>query len=147
MYQTLNQENVDICLLQEVEITKDYPTQLLSNRNYKLEIEAITSKARCAIAIKNNIDYTRRNDLEDEDLGLMVIDVNSARNFRIVNVYRQFNPPNNITQKDHFELQLQKINNLCNNLNGRKILIAGDFNLDDSKRYAIDYRYKTLFEG
>ena len=28
----------------------------------------------------------------------------------------------------------------------RKILIAGDSNLDDSKRYAPDYRYKHLFE-
>ena len=39
IYQTLNQEEIDICAFQEVEIHKDYPIQLLSSRNYQIEID------------------------------------------------------------------------------------------------------------
>ena len=45
-----------------------------------------------------------------------------------------------------FERQLQIINQALANLNGREIIISGDFNLDDSKRYATDYRNKHYFE-
>ena len=43
-YQTLNHENNDMSLLQEVEITNDHPLQLLSNNNSKLEVEWIPKK-------------------------------------------------------------------------------------------------------
>ena len=33
VYQTMNSENIDICLLQEVEIEKDYPSNLLTSKN------------------------------------------------------------------------------------------------------------------
>ena len=146
VYQTLNYENIDLCLFQEAEIEKDLDVNLLSSKNYCLEVECVSNKARCAVAIKNNLTYTRRTDLEDSDLGIMVIDINNTTNYRIVNLYRQFNPPNNLTQIEHFSLQINKIKNAVTTLNGRKIIIAGDFNLDDSKRNAIEYRYKNLFE-
>ena len=146
MYETLNAEKIDICLLQEVEIKTDYSSELLSSKNYKIEIETSTLKARCAIAIKKTINYTRRQDLEGSDTGICVIDTNGPIKYRIVNFYRLFNPPNNLNQTQHFSIQLEKIKGMCENLGERKILIAGDFNLDDSKRYAPDYRHKHLFE-
>ena len=142
---TLRQENIDICLLQEVDIPRDYPTNILSSKDYKLEVEKSTVKSRCAILIKNNIDYTRREDLESIDLSLCVIDVNGSENWRIINCYRLFNPPNNQSQSEHFALQLERINDILSNPNGRKIIIAGDFNLDEENRYSTSYRYKNLF--
>ena len=131
VYKTLNEEKIDICLFQEVEIENDYPIQLLTSRNFKIEVEKNTKKARSAIAIRDNIEYKRRLDLEEIDSGLVVIDINSSKNYRIINLYRQFAPPNNLTQTEHFSLQLRNIELLLQNLNGRKIIIAGDFNLDD----------------
>ena len=84
---TLRQEHIDICLLQEVEIPRDFPTNILSSRDYKLEVEKATIKARCAILIKNEVEYTRREDLEDIDLGMCVIDINGSLNYRIINCY------------------------------------------------------------
>ena len=146
VYETLNNENIDICLLQEVEIRTDYPLTLLSSKNYKIEVENSSQKARCAIAIKKTLNYTRREDLEGIDLSICVIDVNGTINYRIVNFYHLFNPPNNLNQSQHFQEQLTKISGMFNDLGERKILIGGDFNLDDSKRYAPDYRYKHLFD-
>ena len=136
---------IDICLLQEVEIDKDYSHLLLSSRNYKIEIENNTGKARCAIAIKNNINYIRRNDLVDPNLGLVVIDVDNVNKYRLVNVYRQFTPPDNLSQTEHFTKQLDCIKNLSTQINDRKLIIAGDFNLDDLKRHSISYQHKHLF--
>ena len=145
VYDTLNSKMIDICLLQEVEIDKDYSHLLLSSRNYKIEIENNTGKARCAIAIKNNINYIRRNDLVDPNLGLVVIDVDNVNKYRLVNVYRQFTPPDNLSQTEHFTKQLDCIKNLSTQINDRKLIIAGDFNLDDLKRHSISYQHKHLF--
>ena len=92
------------------------------------------------------MNYTRREDLEGVGLGLCVIDLNGTDKYRIVNCYRLFNPPNNMSQSEHFALQIEKIDYLLSNLEGRKIIIAGDFNLDECKRFDSDYRYKDLFE-
>ena len=143
---TLRRENIDICLLQEVDIPCDYPINILSSKDYKLEVDKSTLKSRCAFMIKNNINYTRRDDLESTDLSLCVIDINGPENYRLINCYRLFNPPNNQTQNEHFALQLEMINKILNNPNGRKIIIAGDFNLDDDNRYSCNYRYRNLFE-
>ena len=120
VYQTLNNESIDICLLQEVEISKNFSPDLLTNRNYKIEIEKNTNKARCAIAIKDNIKYTRRSDLEEDDLGIVIIDINDSKSVRLINLYRQFTPPNNLTQIEHFTLQLQCITNATRMLDGKK---------------------------
>ena len=145
VYGCLVEEKIDIALLQEVDIVKDFPLGLLTNKDYRLEIENSKTKSRCAIAIKNNINYTRRQDLEGEDLSLVIIDVTSTSSYRIVNVYRQFNPPDNLTQTAHFDLQLKQCELASRNLNGKKLIICGDFNMDDKHRYSIDYRYKNLF--
>ena len=146
VYQVLNEENIDICLMQEAEIPIDYPNQLLSSTNYRIEIEKTSYKARCAIAIKNNIQYNRRSDLENQDSSLMIVDVDCLEKLRIINVYCQFNPPHNFTQIDHFSQQLVTIHNSITSSNNRKIIIMGDFNLDENKRHSVDYRYKNLFE-
>ena len=75
IYNTLNEEKIDIALLQKVELDINIPPELLSSKNYKIEIEQVTSKARCPIAVKDTMKYRRRRDLEELNLGLIVIDV------------------------------------------------------------------------
>ena len=93
VYGCLIEENIDIAFLQEVDIRKEYPIEVLTNKEYRLEVETSNIKSRCAIAIKNNINYKRRTDLEGEDLSLVIIDVTSTTNYRLINIYHQFHPP------------------------------------------------------
>ena len=97
---TLTHKGIDICLTQEVEIKKDI--QLLSDQTYKIEVEVTTGKSRSATFIKNGVNYEKRLDLEGVDSHLAIIDVNMLKSYRIINVYRTFNPPNNETQLEHF---------------------------------------------
>ena len=94
IYDTLNQMNIDICLLQEVEIAKDYQQSLLTSKNFKIEVESNDIKSRSAIIIRDNVNYTRRSDIEGKNLGIVIIDLNGHEKFRVINVYRSFNPPN-----------------------------------------------------
>ena len=146
VYNETKQNEIDICLLQEVEIETGFNEELLTAKDYVIEVENNAKKSRTAIILKDNIDYIRRRDLELCDYGIVIIDVNVSKKYRVINVYRSFNPPNGVTPLAFFERQLQIINQALANLNGREIIISGDFNLDDSKRYATDYRNKHYFE-
>ena len=42
VYEILQHETIDICMIQEVEIKKDYPVSLLSNKDFKIEQENLT---------------------------------------------------------------------------------------------------------
>ena len=92
IYATLQNERIDICALQEVEIPLNYQHELMSSKDYKIEIEQSSGKARCATAINRNIDYVRRKDLETIDSTIVIIDVNVKPMLRILNVYRSFAP-------------------------------------------------------
>jgi exonuclease III len=146
VYEELKQKEIDICLLQEVEIKKDYDKELLSSRHYKIEVENNDIKARSAIIIKDNIEYKRRQDLEEINMGIVVIDLLGPNNYYIVNIYRSFNPANGMTPLQFFESQLAIIRKVVITAKKKKVVISGDFNLDDSKRHALDYRYKIFFE-
>ena len=108
VYETLNGEKIDICLLQEVEIKSDYPSELLSSKNYIIEVKTSTNKGRCAIAVKKTINYTRRHDLEDSDMSICVIDTNGSIKYRIVNFYRLFNPPKQLKSNPTFYIPTGK---------------------------------------
>ena len=106
IYQEIRDKNIDICLLQEVEITKDYNSNLLTSKNYKIEVEDNEIKARCAIIIKDNLEYTRRSDLEDINMGIVIVDLLGCNQYRLVNIYRSFNPSNGMTPVQFFKAQL-----------------------------------------
>ena len=86
IYDTLRENNIDICALQEVEIDKNSSQSLMGDRDYEIEIEKSTGKARNAIAIKNNIQYIRRDDLEKEDSSIVVIDINVKPIIRLITI-------------------------------------------------------------
>ena len=143
---TIRKEKIDICLIQEAEIPKDYPTNLLSSKDYNIECENNTVKARCAALIKNTINYTRRQELEGEDSCIIVLDIHAKKTYRIINVYRTFNPPANITLKDNFIKQINLISNALLADSNITPIILGDFNLDDSKQNDVQYRNKSYFD-
>ena len=77
---------------------------------------------------------------------MTIIDIELTKSFRLINLYRSFNPTNGLSAKNNFINQLCVIENASSNLNGRILIIVGDFNLDDSQKYSITYQRKDLFE-
>ena len=112
---------------------------------FKIFLNRRHLRKMASLRVKNEINYVRRTDLERIDTSIVIIDVNSSTNYRIINIYRPFNPPNGLSQKEAFaqQLDLIKIANL--NTKGRELIILGDFNLDSSRNYDINYSHKLYF--
>ena len=91
--QLIIKNNIDILCIQETELEKDYPVEILTFKGYGLEMEKNTTKLRSGIYIKDSISYTRRTDLEEENTHVVIIDINDRKKTRIINIYRAFNPP------------------------------------------------------
>ena len=147
VYEKLLQENIDICALQEVEVDKAYPHSLLTSKDYTIEIEQASAKARNAFAINKRINYTRRFDLEANDSSIVIIDVDMVSKYRLINIYRSFNPPNGVTQKNAFDGQLSVIKTSLTNCPNRSPIIMGNFNLDMRKKNLNDYSFKNYFKS
>ena len=135
------EKNIDILCMQETEIPKEFPIQMLTFKGYNFENENDSYKSRCGIYISNNVSYLRRNDLETNGIHAIIIDLKDVNKTRIINVYRSFNPPNSLSQREYFDSLLELISQ---NANLNTILI-GDFNLDFRKRFDITYSHKQYY--
>ena len=80
---------------------------------------------RVATYIRNTIKYRRRKDLEQENGHLIIIDIGTTKQLRVINIYRPFNPTN-LTEKAFFLQQLNTINGIIT----KHTILLGDFNLD-----------------
>ena len=60
----LKENEIDICCLQETELTIDYPINILSDREYLFESEMNNGKSRVGVYVHKRINYLRRKDLE-----------------------------------------------------------------------------------
>ena len=137
------ENNIDILCVQESEIIKGYPTELLTFKGYNYENETNDLKSRCGVYVSNRISYTRRQDLEIKNMHVIILDVNDTKKHRIINIYRSFNPQSTSSQKQFFEAQLLLIQtNITSNT-----IILGDFNLDQNKIYNPNYSHKLYFEA
>ena len=144
--ETMRNQKVDICCLQEIEIEKNFPLNNLTSREFKFEAEENDIKSRTGIFVRSNINYVRRNDLEGSNNGIIIIDFTTHKHFRLINLYRVFNPQNGRTQIQNFQTQIQMICNAITTDLSKNIIITGDFNLDDSKRYAVNYQNHAMFD-
>ena len=63
--------------------------------------------------IRNNISQPRRQDLEQANTHIIVIDINLKQKFRLINEIRTLSPPNILSQGDHFKNQLDIIKHVC----------------------------------
>ena len=74
--------------MQEVDLKPEIDKDLLSFRGCTLEVESNVNKSRAGIYIKNGIDHKIKNNLEGQNNGLLIIDLNLKRKYRLINVYR-----------------------------------------------------------
>ena len=100
-------------------------------------------RLRVCIYIKNGVRFTRRQDLEKRNSHIIILDVITEKTkFRLINLYRVFNTLDGTTPRQKFVDQLNCIKEAkCANL-----VVTGDFNLDESRRFMFDYSHRFLFE-
>ena len=101
--------NIDICGLQECEVEKDYPLNVLSIKGYNIETETNINKARVCLYINQTLNYSRRKDLEGENLHMVVVDVEAGKKYRIINIYRSFQTNGELNERGRFSEQITKI--------------------------------------
>ena len=142
----ITEEKLDICCIQECEITPDYPINLLTFKDYNIEVETNSTKSRCCTYIKNSINYRRRRDLEGEDNNLVIVEVGDAHKYIVINLYRSFSKQNNVSLLDRFCTQLQIINQTIKDNPNHQTIIMGDFNLNHSFNHNTNYNYKAFFQ-
>ena len=78
------------------------------------------------IYVKSNIETIRRSELEGINSNLVIIDIRGEQNFRLINVYRCFNPTNGMCAKQFFIYQLGLIKAAFI----KNTILLGDFNID-----------------
>ena len=139
----MSQNEISILCMQEVEIESNYDPNVLNIKNYNFELEVNSIKSRTGIFISKSILYRRMKNLEGVDSNLIIIDIVSPSTVkRIINVYRSFNPQNNVNARMKFKYQL----NLIKNAMIESCVIVGDFNIDYSRIHDDNYCKKNLFE-
>ena len=143
---TILEKKIDICVMQEIDIHPDYNTDLLTFRGYGLITENNNMKKRTGMYIRNEIDYNRKEELEGNGSGLVIIDVKLDNTVRIIGLYRVFNPPGNVTQHAYFTTQLQLIKIAAEQRGDRKLVILGDFNLNEELKHCNDYSHKNYYD-
>ena len=75
------------------------------------------------------------------DSNLIIVDIISDNPLRLINVYRNFKPQANKSQREKFKYQL----NLIKVAMKKRTIIIGDFNLDYSQKENINYKYANMF--
>jgi hypothetical protein len=71
----------------------------MSFNNYNFESETNPKRSRVGCYIHSSLNYFRKSDLEEHDLHIVIIDIKLIKNLRLLNVYRPFNPPNNVNRE------------------------------------------------
>ena len=138
--------NIDICGLQECEVKKDYPLNVLSIKGYNIETETNINKARVCLYINQTLNYSRRKDLEGENLHMVVIDVEAGKKYRIINIYRSFQTNGELNERGRFSEQITKIKVATETAVDNFVVIMGDFNLDEKRKNEDNYRNHRMFE-
>ncbi len=139
--QTIAREKIDILCLQETELNNEMDHNLLSFPGFTYETEKASNKSRVGIYINTCVRFLRRCDLEIIDRHVMIIDVLSTPKLRIINLYRSFNPPNNMSAREFFNNQLQLVRGVMTS----NTILIGDFNLDWAKKGHMGYPFNQYF--
>jgi exonuclease III len=139
--QTIINEKIDVLCLQETEVEINLDHNLLSFPGYRYESENNSVCSRVGIYVKTNVSYVRRKDLEGVNSHITIIDLKSKNDYRIINLYRSFNPRNDYTPLELFKYQVNIIKNCLTD----RTIILGDFNLDWNKRGSMNYPFRNYF--
>ena len=119
------ENDINVLCLQEVEIESVYDPSVLNIKNFHFELEVNSLKLRTGIYISKSVLYRRMKQLEGVDSNLIIIAIESTGSVkRIINVYRSFNPQNNVNARIKFKYQLDLIKRAMI----ESCVIIGDFN-------------------
>ena len=140
--QLINEESIDILCLQETELEVNLDHNLLSLPDFNYESEQNDRQARVGCYVKSNVVYNRRSDLEGVNSHLIILDVKSKKDMRVINIYRCFNPQNGRNPFDFFKYQISLIRNSYTD----NTVLLGDFNLDWNKKGQMSYSFQRYFE-
>ena len=143
---TILENGIDICVMQEIDIAPGYDSNLLTFNGYNLLTENSNDKQRLGMYIKNGVDYSRKDELEGLGNGLIIVDVKLHTTIRIIGLYRIFNPPGNVTQRGYFTAQLQLVKNAAEQRGDKKLVLLGDFNLNEAMKFNNDYSHKSYYD-
>ena len=124
--QLIINNDIDVLCLQETEIEYNFDHNLMSFANFNYESESNDKRSRVGCYVSSKLNYVRRQDLEEPNLHIIIIDIKSLKNTRLINIYRPLNPQSNETPRNFFNKQLQIIANAYNN----NTILVGDFNLE-----------------
>ena len=139
----IEENKINILCLQEVKIETGFDPDTLRLKNYQFELEKNTLKSRTGIYISNCVQYRRMEQLEGVNSNNGIIDLKGCRSVnRLINIYRSFNPQDNVNARAKFKYQLELIKNAMTS----KCVIVGDFNMDYAKIYDDNYNNKNLFQ-
>ena len=142
------EEKIDICCIQECEIKADFPHNILSFKDFSIEIENNNVKSRCCIYIGGGISYIRRTDLEGVNNNIVAIELNlKHKKYLLLNVYRSFAMQDNIPVNIKFATQINLISNAIRENPDHSPLVVGDFNLDYRMINNAHYRLKNMYES
>jgi exonuclease III len=101
----LNKE-IDVLCFQETEIEANVDPKPMSFENFNFESENNQTKSRVGCYVNSNLNYVRKCELEGANNHLVIIDIKSTNNMRIINIYRPFNPINDVTPRQFLKNQL-----------------------------------------
>ena len=142
----LIENQLDILCVQECEVDPILDENILTIRNYKIELENNIYKKRTAIYIHNRVNYERKRNLEEQDSHVVIIDIKCIKEYRLINIYRSFSSPDTITPTERFRKQLQIIKRSMESTPNKHHIILGDFNLDYNKIYLSNYNFSSLYD-
>jgi endonuclease/exonuclease/phosphatase family metal-dependent hydrolase len=140
--QIILDEKIDIMCVQETELSSNLDHSLLSFPGYIYESEKSNIKARVGLFIRSGLKYVRRLDLEEVDCHVMIVDISSKNDLRIINLYRSFSPQNNYSPSEFFIRQIHLIKRAIT----KNTVLIGDFNLDWSKKGQPGYAFSSYFD-
>ena len=120
---------ISILCMQEVELESGCDPEILSIKDYNLEIELNSVKSRVGVYINKSVEYMRMSNLEGVNSHIVIIDIPNCSIKRIINVYRSFNPQNNVNAREKFKYQLEIIKKAMTEC----CIVIGDFNIDYAK--------------
>ena len=133
--------NIDVLNLQERELGPHIDLNNFNIKGYALEVETNENKKRVATYIKTSIQNKRRNNLEKLNLHLIILNIQANPQVRVIMLYRTFRPQDASSPREHFQNQLHLINEAITN----NTILLGDMNMDENKRYAINYNKRSMF--
>jgi len=141
----LNENEIDVLCLQEVEIKPGEGIDEYEIQNYCIELENTSAqfKIRTMMYINRNIGYRRLHSIERPDTHLIFVHL-LGPNVYVASLYRTYQLTVHLDHLSAFNEQIETLTSLFEG--DKKIILLGDFNLDQLKRNDPTYHHSRLYE-